>query len=79
MTSPLASADPSSLEELFSKDPLDLQSQDLDRIIETLRAQRAKFLAMPEKAPAKRTAKAPLAKAELGGKSPEDFLKELGL
>lgn len=74
---PLANVNPSSLEELFSKDPLELQDQDLDAIVTALRAQRAKFLAQPEKAPSQRKPK--LVKVDLGQQSPQDFLKDLGL
>ena len=52
--SPLAEADPASLEELFSRDPLKLSDLDIDRIIEAERAQRAKLALAPEKEPRKR-------------------------
>ena len=38
--SPLSEASPDSLEELFSRDPLDLTDRDLDRIVAELRAKR---------------------------------------
>jgi len=37
---PLDQASPESLDELFSRDPLQLSDQDLDRIVAHLRAQR---------------------------------------
>ena len=40
----LAEASEASLEELFSRDPLGYQQQDLDKIITVLRAQRLKFI-----------------------------------
>lgn len=39
----LAEASPDSLSELFSRDPAGYTQQDLGRIIETLRAQRARW------------------------------------
>lgn len=44
-TSPLAEARPTSLDELFSRDPLDLQDQDISIIITELRKQRALWAA----------------------------------
>lgn len=41
--SPLAQADPASLNELFLRDPLSLSEQDLDQIVAELRAQRARL------------------------------------
>lgn len=41
--SPLAEANPASLQELFDLDPLRLTDNDLDRIVLALRAQRAKW------------------------------------
>ncbi len=42
--SPLAEAEPDSLDELYYKDPLDLTDSDLDKIVEDLRAKRALFV-----------------------------------
>ena len=41
--SPLAEAAPESLDELFSRDPLKLQTQDLQKIIDVLRAARERW------------------------------------
>lgn len=78
--SPLLEANPASLNELFSRDPLGLSDRDLDVIIAEQRAQRARIEA------AKRAGtKAPkAAKAPLPGQGPrlknEDFsLDDLGL
>lgn len=43
--SPLAEAVPESLDELFSRDPLSLTQQDLDKIIANLREARARWAA----------------------------------
>lgn len=43
-TSPLQEANPSSLDELFSRDPLKLQQQDIRTIVEQLRAKRKEWL-----------------------------------
>ena len=43
-TSPLLEASPDSLQELFDKDPLQLTSQDIDRIVAELRSQRERFV-----------------------------------
>jgi predicted DNA-binding transcriptional regulator YafY len=45
MTSPLAEASPESLQELFDKDPLQLTSDDIERIVTELRAQRERWKA----------------------------------
>jgi hypothetical protein len=58
-SSPLLEADPSSLEELFARDPLKLSEADLDRIIEAERAFRAKLASQPEKAPRQKAAAIP--------------------
>ena len=42
--SPLTEADPSSLDELYYKDPLELTNSDLDRIVEDLREKRTLFI-----------------------------------
>ncbi len=38
--SPLAEADPSIMDELFARDPLELSNDDVDKITEKLRAER---------------------------------------
>jgi len=48
--SPLAEPTISSLDELFSRDPLELSAQDIDTIVSALRRQRAQF-ALSEKNP----------------------------
>lgn len=45
LNSPLHSASPESLDELFSRDPLELSNQDLDKIVAHLRAQRNQWAA----------------------------------
>jgi len=63
-TLPLASAEPESIEELFSRDPLELSAQDIDKIIAHFRLHRK--LWSQEEASAKsqgRTAKAAATKA----------------
>ena len=42
--SPLAEAEPDSLDELYYKDPLDLTNYDLDKIVEDLRTKRMLFI-----------------------------------
>lgn len=41
--SPLAEVDPASLNELFSRDPLKLSDQDIDKMVEIYRAQRLRW------------------------------------
>lgn len=50
-TSPLAEAQPDSLEVLFNRNPTDLKPGDLDRIIGEMRRIRAKLASEPAKAP----------------------------
>ncbi len=57
---PLAEAEPSSLDELFSRDPLGLSDQDISSIVRELRRQREKWLAEPEKKAAKKPASKPV-------------------
>jgi len=45
LQSPLVQASPESLDELFSRDPLELSSQDIDKIVAHLRAQRHQWSA----------------------------------
>lgn len=42
--SPLAEAEPNSLQELFDKDPLNLTDPDIERIVTELRAQRDRWV-----------------------------------
>jgi len=69
--SPLAEASPRSLDEFFSRDPLDLSDQDLDVIVAELRRQRKQFLVAEAQPKAPRGAsKAP--------KTPASLALELG-
>ncbi len=43
MGSPLVQAEPESIDELFSRDPLELTKEDLGKIVSILRAQRASW------------------------------------
>lgn len=71
--SPLAEADPMSLDELFNRTP-PLSEEDLDKIIAELKAQRERFLkADQEGKRPPRQPKAPKAKA------PDVSLEDLGL
>ena len=45
-SSPLAEVNPTSLDELVSRDPLGLSDQDVETIVGALRAQREKFQAL---------------------------------
>lgn len=73
---PLAEASTESLEELFNRDPLTLQKGDRRRIVEALRAQRAKWQ-VEEAAGAKR-ASAPKAEPKAKKSSlPEISLSDL--
>lgn len=79
--SPLAEASPESLDELFSRDPLKLQTADLTRIIETLRTQRQRWrdaeLSGATRAPrAAKSATPPAPKTKL---TPGATLADLGL
>ena len=63
--SPLTEADPTSLSELFARDPLELSQRDLEVIVTELRAQRARYVAAQaagQKPPRVAKAKEPLAK-----------------
>ena len=87
-TSPLTEAEPRSLDELFSADPLSLSDRELDQIITSLRANRDKFAAEDAEASQKGRKRKPTAYKDpppkgkislgaigLGGKlvfSPED-------
>lgn len=43
-TSPLAEANPDSLQELFDRDPLELTDADVERIVTELRDQRSRWV-----------------------------------
>lgn len=79
--SPLAEASSTSLDELFSRNPLDLTDNDVEKIVREFRAKRALWL----DAEAKGAKRAPGAKAaakaklDTDGKSTDDLLKDLGL
>lgn len=81
-STPLATVEQDSLSELFSRDPLSLGQQDLDRIILSFREQRARFAAN-EAAGIKphAGAKAKANKVDLAGraKAPTATLEILGL
>lgn len=74
-TSPLAEASPTSLEDLFNKDPLQLTKQDLEQTVIYLRHARETFLkdeaAKPKKA---EPGKAPVEKKALDQKLTVDDL-----
>jgi hypothetical protein len=75
MTNPITEADPNSLAELFSRDPLSLSDADIDKIVAEYRKQREIWqLADNQGKPAPRKPAAPKIK-----QSTEDALKELGL
>lgn len=77
LPSPLASVQPTSLDELFSRDPLDLADQDIDVIVAEYRRQREVW-AKAEAAGAKRAPAPPKAKAIPGPKKSVS-LGDLGL
>lgn len=79
-TSPLEGIESQTLDELMSRDPLDLADTDIEKIVSVLREQRKRWL-VEAQAP-----KAP--KAPAGGKTPKraatptdvaDLMKDLGL
>lgn len=76
--SPLAEASPTSLDELFSRDPLDLTDNDIEKIVNELRAKRALWLDA-EAQGAKKAPKAAKKAVDTTGKSADDLLKEIGL
>lgn len=67
MTSPLAEASPTSLQDLFDRDPLSLSSSDIEHIVRALREERERW----EKAEKKTKAKAQAAPVNI---SLEDLL-----
>lgn len=70
----LLEANPASLEELFSRDPLHLQDQDITRIVEELRRKRANW------AKSEAEGKKPKStKAEIKAKDADAFLAGLDL
>lgn len=67
--SPLAEVQPQTLGELFSRDPLSLSDQDIDKIVEELRRQRAKWQeaeATGRKSAAKAAAPSHISLADIG-------------
>jgi hypothetical protein len=72
VTNPLLEADPSSLNELFNRDPLGLSDRDLDLIVAEQRVNRARYEA------SLREGKKPKAAKE-AGKAKEIDLGELDL
>jgi len=75
-TTPIAEANPASLDELFSRDPLDLADTDLDKMVAELEAQRLAWEsnkpATKVKAEAKTKAKAKLSLADMGWAGPPE-------
>lgn len=64
-TTPLAEAEPNSLQELFDRDPLKLSRDDIEAIVTELRAQRERFVKAEAK-PKKQAAPASLSLEDLG-------------
>lgn len=73
--SPLAEANPASLDELFSRDPLSLSNNDIARGVEALRAQRANW----KIAEAQGKTKAPKAKKAKPDSAEVGSLDDIGL
>ena len=71
-TSPVKDIEPNSLNELFSRDPLELADQDIDRIVEVLRERRNNWLLTEESPKPKRAPAKKLTQAEV-----DDLLKDL--
>jgi hypothetical protein len=63
--SPLAAASPSSLAELFERDPLNLTDGDIERIVQELRSAREKWI-IAEKKGKKVAASGTLSLSDLG-------------
>jgi protein tyrosine phosphatase len=53
MQSPLAEANPESLQEIFDKDPLSLTDDNIEQVVQELRAQRDKWELAEKKTKAK--------------------------
>lgn len=62
-SSPLAEVSPTSLEDLFNKDPLDLTEKDIEATVRYLRKARETFLKEEATAPKKGDTKTPAVKA----------------
>jgi hypothetical protein len=62
-TSPLAEVSPTSLEDLFNKDPLELTEKDIEETVRYLRKARETFLKEEATAPKKGDTKKPAVKA----------------
>lgn len=65
-TSPLTEASPTSLDELFSMDPLQLTDENIDRIVLELRAQRERWQQTEKKGRAKKAETVTLNLDDLG-------------
>lgn len=74
ISTPLSSAETSTISELFDSDPTDWTDSDIDRMIEHLRSERVRWMAAPKE---KKPAKAP--PPNLKGLSGGDLLAALGL
>lgn len=58
ISNPLAEANPQSLDEIFSKDPVNLNDDDIEKVVAELRAQAARFEAAEKTGANKRVKKA---------------------
>jgi hypothetical protein len=71
--SPLAEANPDSIQDLFNKSPEELTDWDLESLVTALRAQRARWLQMEQtKANKEKKERVPLSQHEV-----DDLLKDL--
>lgn len=84
--SPLDEAKPESLEELFSRDPLDLTSDDVARIVSELRVRRSQWMTEETKARAderrpnsRKVTKMSVSSEEAKAMKPADLLGDLVL
>lgn len=79
ITSPLEGVESQTLDELMSRDPLDLADADIEKIVSVLREQRKRWLveAQAPKAPKAAGAKAPKRTATPADVA--DLMKDLGL
>jgi hypothetical protein len=67
MTTPLSEASPTSLQDLFDKDPLSLTDSDIEQIVSSLRAARVKWESAPKgRAPKAEPKPLPTDLADLG-------------
>lgn len=77
-TSPLSEAEPRSLEELFSRDPLKLTRSDRDAIVRELRAQSERWAQAQSQAPSGKRSSG-TRPPKITGPLPDIDLTELGL